>query len=299
MPYQSDIPQPKTWFRYGVYPIFWLLSLLPLPLLYLLSSAIYILLYRIFGYRKKVVRTNLQRSFPEKSTIELLQIEKQFFKHLSDLFVEVIKGLSISKQELCKRLVYENPQILHDLNNENKPCVVVLTHSGNWEWIALASQLYVDQTVLITYKTISDSNFDYLMYKMRSRFLGTPVHMNETLRAISKFNAQNEPYILALIGDQSPSNLNGVHWEEFLNQETAFLNGPAKIAKKYNIPLIYLEQRKVKRGFYRARFTHVLDVEKLDHTKLMSKCIHEMQNEIKKQPFTWLWSHRRWKHQRH
>lgn len=298
MPYQSDIPQPKPWFRYGLYPIFWVLSCLPLPLLYVLSHFIYILLYRIIGYRKNVVRTNLLKSFPDKNIKELVRIETDFYKHLSDLFVEVIKGLSISEKELCKRLVYENPEILHELNKENKPCVVVLTHSGNWEWIALASQLFVDQTVLITYKTITDPNFDFLMYKMRSRFSGMPVHMNETLRAISTLNAQNEAFIVALIGDQSPSNLNGVHWAQFLNQETAFLNGPAKIAKKYHLPLIYLEQRKVKRGYYRARFTHVLDVENQDHTELMSDCIAQMEKEIHKQPFTWLWSHRRWKHQR-
>lgn len=298
MPYKSDIPKPQKWFLYGVYPIFWLISKLPFAVLYSLSSFIYVLVYYVFGYRKKVVKINLKKSFPQKDEKELLKIEKDFYKHLSDLFVEIIKGLSISSKDIKKRMVYENPEIFHDYLKRNQSCVVVLTHSCNWEWIALASQLYVSQTVFITYKTLSNPNFDYLMYKMRGRFEGTPVHMNETLRAISKLNSQNEPFIVALIGDQSPSNLNGVHWEQFLHQETAFLNGPAKIANKYQMPVIYLEQEKVKRGYYRARFTEVLEANTLEHSEIMSKCIRNMQKEIEKQPYTWLWSHRRWKHRR-
>jgi len=298
MPYKSDIPKPKQWFLIGVYPIFYLLSYLPFPVLYGLSNVIYILLYRLIGYRKSVVRGNLTRSFPDKNPKEILEIERKYYKHLADLFVEIIKAITISKNELNKRMVYENPEVLQELKKMNQSCVVVLTHSANWEWIALASQLNVEQDVLITYKTLSDSNFDYLMYKMRSRFAGTPVHMNETLRAISTLNKNNEPFIVALIGDQSPSNINGVHWETFFGQDTAFLNGPSKIAKKYKLPLIYLEQEKVKRGFYRARFTKVLDVESLSHEGAMSTCIKLMQEEIEKQPHTWLWSHKRWKHKR-
>ncbi len=296
MPYKSDIPKAGPQFYFVVYPIFYGLALLPFPILYLISDVLYLILYRIIGYRKKVVRQNLQNAFPNKTISERRLLERKYYKHLADLFVEIIKALRISPEELKKRMHYENVEIFHELNSKKQSAVVVLTHSGNWEWIALASQLYVNQNVLITYKTLSNPNFDYLMYRLRSRFSGTPVHMTETLRAVSSLNAQNDPYIVALIGDQSPSNLNGVHWENFLNQETAFLSGPAKIAKKYKLPVIYLQQEKVKRGYYRARFTINMDSLQLTNEEIMSSCIKSMENEIYQQPFTWLWSHRRWKH---
>ncbi len=296
MPFKSDIPKAGSLYYLVVYPIFYGLALLPFSILYLISDGLYLILYRIIGYRKMVVRKNLGNAFPHKSLEERRELERQYYKHLSDLFVEIIKALRISPEELKKRMHYENVEIFHELNKKKQSAVVVLTHSGNWEWIALASKLYVEQNVLITYKTLSNPNFDYLMYRMRSRFLGTPVHMTETLRAVSTLNAQNDPFIVALIGDQSPSNLNGVHWQNFLNQDTAFLNGPAKIAKKYKLPVVYLQQEKVKRGYYRARFTINMDSNQLTNEEIMASCIQSMEKEIEKQPFTWLWSHRRWKH---
>ena len=298
MPYQSDIPKASVIFMRAVYPIFYGISCLPCSVLYALSDFVSLLLYRVFKYRLKVVRSNLDSAFPEKSTSEKRQIERDYYKHLGDIFVEIIKGLSISEQELKKRVVYENPEILRKYTENNQACVVVLTHSGNWEWVALASQLYVDQIVLIVYKSLSNPNFNYLMYRMRSRFKGTPVNMNETVRAVSTLTAQGEAFIAALIGDQSPANLNGVHWEPFFNQETPFLNGPAKIAKKYKLPVLYLTQHQVKRGYYTAKFTDTLDSESMSSEEIMSVCIRNMQQEIQNQPHTWLWSHRRWKHKK-
>lgn len=294
---QPDIPAASWWFRYLVYPVLYFISCLPWGVLYTISDFLNFLLYRLFKYRLLVVRENLQKSFPEKNKEELNQIERQYYSHLSDLFVETIKGLSMRKNELLERMKFpidSNP--FNDFYNKQQPVIVVLTHSGNWEWIALSSQLYCPQKVFFTYKPLSDSGFNWLMHKIRSRFGAVPMNMRETPRFVSKQIREGEPFVVALIGDQSPSNVSGVYWRKFLNQETAFLSGPAKLSEKYQMPIVYLSQSKLKRGYYSADF-HTINLQK-DATAedVMDELNNAMINEIKQQPFTWLWSHRRWKH---
>lgn len=298
MSYKPDIPHAPFWFKLCVYPVLYSISLLPFPVLYRISDFLFILLYRILKYRTVIVRENLKRAFPDKSHAERGKLEKQFYKHLADVFVETIKGLSISKSEILKRMKYPTTEnIFEVLKIENQNAFVVLSHSGNWEWVALASQPYCPQQVYFTYKPLSSSGFNWLMHKMRTRFNGMALSMQETPRAITSLTNDKKNFVLALIGDQSPSNLNGCYWMDFLNQETAFLNGPAKLAHKFKTPIVYLRQKKIRRGYYEAYFER-FDINDHSAEDIMNYICDSMENEIQSQPFTWLWSHRRWKHQK-
>jgi len=294
---RTEHPKGTLGFKLFVYPIIFLFSSLPFFLIEYLSNAIYFIVYKVFKYRVKVVRLNLQNSFPNKSHEELKRIEIGYYRHLSDLFLETIKGLTISKNELVKRMKNIDQHIYDDFFNANQSFVVVMSHCGNWEWVCDMSQIVCKQSVQCVYKTLSSDGFDWLMYKIRSRFGAIPMPMEQTLRIISA--NKNMTTVTAFIGDQNPSSGKTAHWTHILNQDTPFMNGPEKIAKKFNMPIVYLSSRKVKRGHYEARSEIIVanpsDYKDGEITDLIAK---RTEQEILAQPEIWLWSHRRWKHKR-
>ncbi len=292
---RTEHPKGTTGFKLFVYPIFYLFSSSPFFLIESLSNIIYFIVYKLIKYRVKVVRMNLKNSFPDKSDEELKKIEIGYYRHLSDLFLETIKGLTISKKELMTRMKNLDQSVYDDFYNNNQSIVVVMSHCGNWEWVCGMSQIVCKQQIQCVYKSLSSNGFDWMMYKIRSRFGAIPMPMEQTLRIISA----NKEFVTAsaFIGDQNPSSGKTAHWAHILNQDTPFMNGPEKIAKKYNLPVVYLSSRKVKRGHYEATSTIIVsnpaDYKDGEITDLIAK---HTEQEILAQPEIWLWSHRRWKH---
>lgn len=284
-------------FRLGVYPFLWLISVLPFPLLYAFSDFLTLVIYRIVGYRKAVVRQNLKNSFPDKSDEERLDIEKRYYKHLSDLILETIKGMTISKSELQKRMVLTNKEVTDRLNEQQRSAVIVMSHNGNWEWVCLAAQISVTQHAQCVYKTLTSPGWDAWFLNLRSRFGTQPFPMEKTLRVMSE-NARLTT-VTAFIGDQNPSSGKNAYWSEFLHQETCFMNGSEKIARKLNHSVYYLKVRKLKRGYYQCSLE--LIVENPVATKegeITEAIVRHTESDILEQPENWLWSHRRWKHKR-
>jgi KDO2-lipid IV(A) lauroyltransferase len=254
-------------------------------------------LYRLIGYRVKVVRENLVRSFPEKSDSERRQIERDFYKHLGDLFVETIKGMSISESEMKRRMLNLDQHHYDELYNKEQSAIIVMSHCGNWEWICLMSQIACQQRVQCIYKSLSNSGFDRWMFAIRSKFGANPIPMEQTLRVLDANKAVVT--VNAFIGDQNPSSGKGSYWTNFLNQDTPFMMGPEKIAKKFNMPLYYLASRKVGRGFYEATTVPLcLDPSSMTEGEITRLIAEHTEREILQQPHIWLWSHRRWKHKR-
>ncbi len=269
------------------------LSLLPLGILYGISSFFYFIIYKIFKYRRKVVWNNLKNSFPGKSDQELQAIEKSFYKYLCDLIIETVKGYSMSRAQVKSRVVFKETQIYDELYNQKKSGIVVLGHQGNWEWVCKAAPLWVKNRLAIVYKPLSDKKFESFMMKTRSEFGAIQVPMSGVAKFIL---TQKEPFLLILLADQTPSDAKSSHWVRFLEQETAILPGPSKLSKKYNLPIIYHGIRKIKRGYYEC--TPKLIVEEtnsLSELEITDIHVHELEQEIRLQPETWLWSHRRWK----
>lgn len=281
---------------YIITPFIFLLSLLPLSILYLFSRGVYFILFYVLKYRKKVVLENLHNSFPEKGEKEQQNIAKAFYKHLADLVVEIIKSFSISSKKLGKQFKVEDPSFFDEYIEKKQPVILLSGHTGNWEWTSLYFCLAFDIKAFGIYRPLSDKGFDKLFFNMRSRFSAIPIKMRDTYKIM--LEAKDEASVFALIADQSPPP-EGATWLPFLHQETAFFNGPGKLAIKNNFPVVYLGVEKVKRGQYIIHLDKITDNPKEkepdDIIKAFSK---HLENDIREQPANWLWSHKRWKHKR-
>ncbi|MEZ4805255.1 MAG: lysophospholipid acyltransferase family protein [Bacteroidia bacterium] len=270
-----------------------LISRLPMPVLYGLSNCFYVLLYKIFRYRLKVVQNNLKNSFPEKTDEELKKIEIEYYKYLCDLIVESVKGFTASRSELLKRVSYSDTIALDTLYENGQSGIVVMGHCGNWEWICRSAAFLMKNRVVVVYKPLSNPYFDTLMAETRTEFGVTQVPMASIGRYLIQ---QTEPYLLILLSDQSPSDAVNSHWMTFLNQETAVLKGAEKLAKKFDLPLIYNNVKRSKRGYYICSPKFIIENPKSyqngEITELHTKVLED---NIREQPENWLWSHRRWK----
>lgn len=283
---------------YLALPFLYLISILPFPLFYLVSDGIYLLLYRVIGYRKKVVYENLKNSFPEKTHEELKKIEKQFYHYLVDLFLETLKTLTISKEEAIKRCAL-NPQaiaLFNDLYAQKQSCILVMGHYGNWEWAGNTFSLINKQQLYVIYHPLTNKHFDKLMYDMRTRFGSKLYAMKDTMRGM--ISNRNEINATAFIADQTPSPENA-YWTTFLNQDTPVFWGTEKIAQKLNYPVVYVTINRVKRGYYEVN-AEILVTEPKNTKEGEISELHtrQLEKDIKAQPEIWLWSHRRWKHKR-
>ncbi len=280
---------------YIIYPLLYLFSLLPFFVLYGIANGFYGLVFYVFKYRRKIVQQNLKKSFPNYTEEELKKVEKQFYKHLRDLFVETIKAISISRNHLLNRVTFTNKFIeLFDAYYEKKQgVVVVLGHTGNWEWTCLAFSARFKQEVDGLYHPISNKGFDKLMYNLRSRFGVTLVDMHVLPRALP--GIKKKVTALALIADQTPSHANA-YWTNFLNQDTPVFFGTERVAKKLNWPVIYVSAKKIKRGYYDLDACVISEQPNLEKEGLITELhTRELEKDIQSQPAVWLWSHRRWK----
>src|ERR1700741_1280811 len=283
---------------YIALPFLYLISVLPFPLFYLLSDGVYFLLYKVIGYRKKVVYANLKNSFPEKSHEELKAIEKKFYKYLCDLFLETLKTLTISKEQAVKRCAFNESTItiFKELHEQKKSCIVVMGHYGNWEWAGNSFSLINPQQLYVIYHPLSNKNFDKLMYNMRTRF-GTKLYaMKDTMREMIR--NRNEVNATAFIADQTPAP-ESAYWTTFLNQDTPVFWGTEKIAQKLNFPVVYVTVNRVKRGFYEVHSEILVqDPKNTKEGEISELHTRKLEADIKAQPEVWLWSHRRWKHKK-
>ena len=281
---------------YLVLPVFYVVSWLPFRLLYLLSDVMFLLVYRIFGYRKSVVRANLERSFPEKSSDEIAAIRRGYYRYFCDLVLETIKTLSISPAAVNERFSCGDMSSFEHCFKKKQSVIIVMGHLGNWELCgAYFSQLPLHQ-LYVLYHPLANKHFDGLVYRMRTR-LGTRLYpMKSAFRGMVKNS--KELTATAFIADQTPSPANA-YWMTFLNQDTAVFRGTETIARKLDYPVIYLSVIRERRGHYRIQgellAEHPRDLPENALTELHTK---RLEQDIIDHPETWLWSHRRWKHKR-
>jgi len=272
----------------------YLLSLLPFWLLYLISDVLFVFIYYVIGYRKKVVQQNLQNAFPEKTAQERKDIERKYFRYLADLIMETIKTISISSEEVTKRVKATNPELVHKLLNIDKKIVAVAGHYGNWELLALSITSITDKKFMIIYKPLTNKTFDHFFIKIRSRFRGIPVAMKMVLRKMVEL--KNEPFITVLLGDQTPVRHESTYFTTFLNQPTAVFLGLEKMAKSFDCLVYFCDVRRVKRGYYTYTAVPLVDDAKDSAPYEITKAhVHYLEKMIREEPQYWLWSHRRWK----
>ncbi|MCB9082157.1 MAG: lysophospholipid acyltransferase family protein [Lewinellaceae bacterium] len=273
------------------------LSLLPLPILYLLSNSTYWILYRLIGYRKKVVIGNMQRSFPEKTPAEIKQLARLFYQHFFDTIIESVKLFSISKEELMARFRVVNPELMDHFFEEGKSVILNAGHYNSWEMAAAAINPLVKHQVTAIYAPLKNKAFEHFIRASRTRF---GLELTRRKDSISLFEeTKKRPIIILIASDQSPSDSYRAYWMRFLNQDTAVLFGTEKYAKDYDLPVIMGKIAKVKRGYYTIEFELVTDTPQAEpYGAITQKHTRILEKQIQEHPQYWLWTHRRWKREK-
>lgn len=285
-------------FLYYIVTIIWyLLSLLPLSVLYVLSDIIYFFVYHVFRYRRPLVRKNLTDSFPEKSLKEIITIEKGFYSFLGDYLVESIKLMTISRKQLCRRMVFRGTELVDSIVKEGQSCACYLGHYCNWEWItSLPLAVTPEAQCGQIYHPLENKDFDRLFLKLRERIGAVCIPMAETLRRIIEYKQQGKQVVIGYISDQVPFWNNIHYWTNFLNHDTPVLTGTERIARSANHAVFYMDVCRVRRGYYECKFKLITrEPKKYKDFEITERYFRELEKTIQRDPRFWLWSHNRWK----
>lgn len=275
--------------------LLYLISLLPYFILYRIADFLFIIIYYVTGYRRKVVQQNLANAFPEKSLAERQSIEKKYFRYLADLIMETIKLYSLSADETVKRVDFRDHLLLaNPAYRQGKSIIAAVGHYGNWESGCLRMGLVKERKCIIAYKPLSNKTFDKFFFDLRSRFGTLMVPMKNTFRTVVAH--RKEVTLTVLAGDQTPSRDEVTYFTNFLNQPTAVFLGIEKLAKATDSLVVFCDVRLVKRGYYSCTFVPLFDNPKLTaEYEITNAHVQYLEQVIREEPEYWLWSHRRWK----
>jgi len=279
------------------YAILWLIAWLPLPVLYLISDALFYLVYYVARYRRKVVRKNLSLSFPDKTEAEILKTEKKFYHYFCDLMVETFYLIHISDEEMLRRINFRNLHIITDRYKNKKSVMLMTAHYCNWEWITAMSMLLPAGSPLYgIYKKLSNKNFDKYMYDQRKKFGGGNIETQELFRTMLKKKSENEYSTFGMISDQRPTPESSRHWMDFMHQDTSCLVGTEQLAKRFNYPVVFLSTERLKRGYYTCDIVLITDdPQSTSDFEITEKYMRILEQKIIDHPEFWLWTHNRWK----
>ena len=285
---------------YVIYSLWFLLSLLPLRIHYMLSDLLYLIIYRLIHYRMAVVRKNIQESFPEKDADEQLAIERGFYHWFCDYLAESVKLLTMSRSQMRRRMVFKGTDVVDEVVRNGQSCAVYLGHYCNWEWIT-SLPLWVTPEAQCgqIYHVLENQEFDKLFLKLRQRWGAVCIPMAETLRRLIQYRQANQPVVIGYIGDQVPFWNNIHHWCQFLNHDTPVLTGTERLARQTGQAAFYLDVRRLHRGYYEAEFKLITrEPKQLAEFELTDIYFRMLEDSIRRDPACYLWSHNRWKRTR-
>ncbi len=270
------------------------LSKLPLWWLYTIKPFLFFLLYRVIGYRRKVVQTNLKNSFPDKSQSEFKKIEKDFYHYLSKLFIESIKNLTISEQKLLQRIKVKNPEVINQYYEQNRSVLLVGAHSHNWEYVITAQNILFKHQAVGIGMPLSSRFWNQKLNEKRQRFGMRVIHAKILEEKLQEWSHEN--LAILVLFDQSPSNPRKAYWHKFLNQQTAFLFGTEKMAVSKNFPVIQFYMNEPSEGHYEITLELITATPRNEEYGMITRrMIANLEKHILETPAHWLWSHNRWK----
>ena len=262
--------------------------------LYLVSDVLYLIVGKLIKYRKPLITKNLKNSFPEKNENEIKNIQRYFYKHFMDLIVESLKGFTISKKEINRKIKLKNPDLVNEMAQKSQNIILIGGHYNNWEMSAQKMPLECEHELFAIYKPLSNKFFDKKMKDSREKFGLRMISMKETKNYFQKNN--EKPRAIIFGSDQSPSSTKNAHWLNFLNQESGFLFGAEKYAKEFNWPVVYVSIQKIQRGTYEVSFQLITDKPKEEpNGKIIQDFANLLEIDINRNPPYWLWTHNRWK----
>jgi KDO2-lipid IV(A) lauroyltransferase len=279
-----------------VFPLLWLLSLLPFRVLYIISDFLSFILFYFIGYRKKVVLDNLKLALPNKNAKELLKIRRQFYTHFTDVFMEMIKSITISEKSVHKHFVFEDLEVLHKIGKKGKSIVLMGSHYANWEWMVSMNNL-VEHKAFAVGATIGNKYFDKMMLKSRTKYGGAFVKPSQARRVYEKNAADGVMALNALVSDQSPMLKATKYWTTFLNVKVPVFVGGEQIAKKLDQSVVFYEVTKVKRGHYKCTFRLIAENSReYDDYAITELFLREVEKQVYAAPQYYFWTHNRFKH---
>ncbi len=279
-----------------VYPIIIVFSHLPFRLLYLISDFLFWIIYYVVGYRKNIAAENIRLTFPEKNEKERDKILKDFYRHFSDLFMEMMKSYGVSLQNLQKRYYFKDIDMINKLTEKGKNIVIVGGHYANWEWVFSLAAISTAFPIA-TYLKINNKYFEKLMLRNRSRFGGALVETKKLRKVIDDFEKHKRPYILGLLADQSPQLHRAKYWRNFFGHEVPVFVGAESLAKQHNTAFVFMQIQKKQRGIYEVRFELITETpHEYPDYQLTDLFIDKLENQIREKPEYYLWTHRRFKH---
>lgn len=271
-----------------------LLSRLPLPLLYGLSTLAAFVLYRVVRYRRHVVADNLLHAFPELSADEQRKIERGVYRHLCDLGLEIIAARNLPRAEFQRRVTLENPEVLLLYKNRKQGILFLTCHQGNWEWMLHVVSDYLGCPIDAVYKTLHNLDFDALVFEARARS-GTPIAFKDAGREMLRRRREFRGF--AMLADQAPFKRDKRYWRSFFGRPGSFYLGPQKIAEATQYPVVFAAMTKQRRGHYSVHFEVIAEP---PHEKggfaILDLYVDALERAIRAQPETWMWSNRKWKH---
>lgn len=279
-----------------IYPFLWLISILPFRLLYALSDVLYFFIFRIFKYRKKVVKSNLRLVFPKKSKEEIEDISSKFYHHLCDMILEAIKAMTISEASMMKRYKFTNLDLIHDLGKKNKSIMLMCAHYGSWEWIFIL-QPQIQHKGYAVYKRLANKYFDRLVKRIRAKFDSHLITTKETFDILTEAHKKGELTINGFASDQSPKADKALHWNEFMGITVPMYTGAESIAKKFNMAVVFFSVTRMKRGYYQTTFETITETPKdFKDFEITDLFFNLVEQQILEAPQYYLWTHKRWKH---
>lgn len=277
------------------YPILWFISILPFRVFYILSDIVCFIVYRVVGYRKKTVRENLAMALPHLSDAERLDIEKKFYSHMCDLFLEMIKTMSMSEAEIKKRFKCTNLEVLKEYEAKGKSVALMCAHYASWEWLIALSKDMNFKSITI-YKRIRNKYFDDLVRKIRRNLNTELVEAKESIELMISNKRKGVQAFYGFAGDQSPALHRAKYWTKFMGLEVPVHTGGEMLAKKLDMNMIYVKVNKIKRGYYECTICPLVenprDYKDFEITNLY---MHEVEKQILEAPEYYLWTHKRWK----
>jgi len=283
----------------------YMFSLFPLRVHYFFSDIISWLLREILKYRASTIHINLARSFPKLKYEEINSIAKEYYKYMSDIICETIWGLTRTIKHIEKKGLFkvENPEILNKAVNLHKGVIIMLGHTGNWEMIygitsySKGEANFKQEQCIFAYHKMSSKIAESIFKRLRLTHVTNAESVmpsNKIIRFVIKHKWEDRLYIFN--SDQSPES-SAKFAGNFLNQPTFWVTGGEAIAKKMEMPVVYLYIDRKSRSKYVIRYTSICeDGSKEKDDFILKEYARLLEKDINTNKVNWLWSHKRWKH---
>ena len=286
-------PVSRRWLA----PLIRLLSHVPLALLYVIADVLFVLLYHLLRFQRRLVVDNVTLAFPDLPARDGRRLAARAYRNALQVLFETISAQRLTETQLARRVTLDNPQLITTLLQRYGTVVAVAAHQGNWEWLQLACAAQLSAPLAALYKPVNVAGIDPLLYRMRSRFGSRLIAVQSALPELLAFARKGG--VVALVADQGPRPDEDKYWSRFLGRDTAFFPGPGKIAHLLRAPLVFVAMQRTGRGRYRIAFEIIAEPPYTQEPDaLMEAYIQRVERQVRERPQDWLWVYKRWKYRK-